>query len=59
MSDEKPSRCSGQKHVKERGEPFCDCGILMVGLTAAKNAVVITVLDPLQFQTLTKIAEAS
>jgi hypothetical protein len=44
-----PSRCTPpRKHVKEKGKTFCDCGALMVGLTAAKNAVVVTVLDDVQ-----------
>lgn len=41
-------RCGGRKHVAERGQSFCDCGALTVGATAAKNALVVTILDPVQ-----------
>lgn len=52
-------RCTRRKHVKERGSQFCDCGALMLGMTAARNAVVITVVDPVQAETLAKIKEAT
>lgn len=35
-------RCSIRKHVIEDGMQFCDCGGLMLGKTAAKNAHVVT-----------------
>ena len=35
-------RCTIRKHVIEEGLQFCDCGGLMVGKTAAKNATVVT-----------------
>jgi hypothetical protein len=48
-------RCTTRKHVIEKGSVFCDCRALMAGPTAAKNALVVTVIDPLQDETLTKI----
>jgi len=35
-------RCTMRKHVIENGDQFCDCGGVMVGMTAAKNATVVT-----------------
>ncbi len=37
-----PIRCTVRKHVIEDGFQFCDCGGLMLGKTAAKNAHVVT-----------------
>jgi hypothetical protein len=48
-------RCTTRKHVIEKGSVFCDCRALMAGPTAAKNALVVTVIDPPQAETLTKI----
>lgn len=38
------SRCSLRKHVIEDGNNFCDCGTVMPGKTAAKNAHVVTLM---------------
>lgn len=35
-------RCSIRKHVIEDGNQFCDCGGVMLGKTAARNAHVVT-----------------
>lgn len=41
-------RCTTRKHLADRGETFCDCGALMLGMTAAKNARIVTILDDVQ-----------
>lgn len=41
-------RCTERKHVAEKGATFCDCGALMLGTTAAGNARVVTIMDPVQ-----------
>lgn len=53
------NRCTVRKHVKERGTNFCDCGALMFGIAAADNAVVVTIIDPLQRETLKKLEDAT
>lgn len=53
------SRCTPRKHVIERGQTLCDCGVIMAGLTAGKNAYVVTILDYVQAHALAKIAGAS
>lgn len=43
-TEARASRCTYRKHVIENGATFCDCEQLMVGLTVAKNAQVVTLL---------------
>lgn len=52
-------RCTPRKHVSEKGQRFCDCGAVMLGVTAAKNARVITLLDIVQRQALAKMEPSS
>jgi hypothetical protein len=52
------SRCTPRKHVREKGRMLCDCGALTVIPTAAKNALVVTLLDPLQREGLATWAAA-
>jgi len=37
-------RCNQRKHVIENDEALCDCGAVMAGPTAARNAQVVTVI---------------
>lgn len=50
------TRCTPRKHVREKGATYCDCHAVMVGLTAAKNAQVITILDSVQLDALIRMA---
>lgn len=52
MRASQENRCTPRKHVAEKGQSFCDCGALMLGMTAAKNARVVTILDPVQVNAL-------
>lgn len=56
LDRQKGKRCTSRKHVIEKARNgFCDCGAVMVGNTAAKNALVVTVLDSVQPETLAKV----
>ena len=52
-------RCTHRKHVIEKDSAWCDCRALMAGPTAAKNALVVTVIDPVQAEVLAKIRKTS
>ena len=54
---ETPPRCTERKHVQENGKAFCDCGAVMVGRTAAKNAYVVTLIDAVQAHGLSSWAK--
>jgi hypothetical protein len=41
---ERENRCTPRKHVVEKGmNNWCDCGKVMLGMTAAGNAHVVTI----------------
>ena len=49
-------RCTPpRKHVIEKGKTLCDCGAVTAGPTAARNATVVTILDPVQLQALQQL----
>lgn len=52
---DQPVRCTIRKHVQENGSRICDCGKVTIGRTAARNALVVTLLDPVQREALTKM----
>lgn len=59
MSDREPhtrktltsSRCSHRKHFIGSDSNFCDCGQMMIGQTAARNAQVVTLFVTLLVMT--------
>lgn len=50
-------RCTPRKHYADKGQSVCDCGALMLGKTAAGNARIITVLDPVQLNALRMMSQ--